>query len=176
MIIFVGSSSSNDVNEIYLEETRKFAELLCEYKCTLMFGSSEDGMLGMMYKTFKKNKCKVISVMPKENYGMLQDVDSDETIYVDKSSDQLKYLVNNGDMTIILPGSFGTYAELMTSIQCKKLGEHNKKIIIFNINGFYDKMLEQFKMLPKEKFDLYNQDKLYDVINDYKEIEKYLEK
>jgi hypothetical protein len=64
----------------------------------------------------------------------------------------------------------------MTSIQCKKLGEHNKPIIIFNINGFYDKILEQFEKFKEEKFDLYDQDELYEVINDYREIGKYLSK
>ena len=107
---------------------------------------------------------------------MLKEVDSDEKIFVSKTSDQLKYLVNNGDITIILPGSFGTLSELMTSIQCKKLGEHNKPIIIFNINGFYDKILEQFKIFNKERFDLYDQNKLYEVIDDYKEMERYINK
>ena len=174
MVVFVGCSSSNDVDELYIRETEKIAQILCEHNCSLMFGSSEDGMMGTVYKVFKENGCKVISVLPKENYGMLQEVDSNEKIYVNQTSDQLKYLVNNGDITIILPGSFGTLSELMASIQCKKLGEHNKKIIIFNINGFYDNILEQFKKFNYEKFDLYNQDKLYEVINDYKEIEKYI--
>lgn len=175
MIVFMGCSSSNDVQDIYLKQTEQLAQLLCNHNCSLMFGSSEDGMMGMIYKTFKKNKCKVISVLPKENYGMLSEVDAEEKIYVNKTSDQLKYLVNNGDMTIILPGSFGTMAELMTSIQCKKLGEHNKKIIIFNINGFFDNILKYFEKLEQEKFDLYDQTQLYDVINDYSEIEKYME-
>ena len=174
MVVFVGCSSSNDVDELYIKETEKLAQILCDYNCTLMFGSSEDGMMGIIYKIFKKNGCKVISVLPEENYGMLKEVDADKKIFVKKSSDQLKYLVNSGDMTIILPGSFGTLAELVTSIQCKKLGEHNKKVIIININGFYDKLLKQFNDYENKKFDLYDQSKLYDVINDCSEIKKYL--
>ena len=155
---------------------KKIAQLLCDYKCTLLFGSSENGMMGAVYRVFRENGCKVISVLPKDNCGMLTEVEADEKVYVSKTIDHIKYLVNTGDLTIILPGSFGTLSELMTSIQCKKLGEHNKKIIIYNINGFYDKILEQFKDIEKEKFDLYNQSDLYEVINDYKEIEKCLVK
>ena len=174
MIVFVGCSSSNNLDKTYIKETKKLAKLLCQYNCTLMFGSCEDGLMGTIYKEFKKNNCKIISVLPKDNYGVLKEVDADEKILVPKTSDQLKYLVNNGDITIILPGGFGTMSELLTSIQCKKIGEHNKPVIIFNINGFYDKILEQFKMFNKEKFDLYDQNKLYEVINNYKEIEKYI--
>ena len=174
MKVFIGCSSSNEIDEIYLKETEKISQILCNHKCSLLFGSSENGMMGAAYKTFKKNNCKIISVLPKENYGQLKEVESDKQIFVDQTSDHLKYLVNNGDMTIIMPGGFGTLSELMTSIQCKKLGEHNKPIIIYNLNGFYDKILKQFKEIEEEKFDPVNQKQLYEVINDYKELEKYL--
>lgn len=131
-------------------------------------------MMGIFYKTFKENNCKIISVLPKNNYGMLKLVESDEQIDVLNTSEQLKYLVNNGDLTIILPGSYGTLSELMSSIQNKKLGEHNKKIIIVNINGFYDNVINQFDKQYLENFDLYPKEKLYSVINDVNDIEKYL--
>lgn len=176
MQVFIGCSSSNDIDEIYLKESAKLAQTLCDYNCSLLFGSSEEGMMGAIYKVFKENNCKIISVLPRENCGILSEVQCDETIYVDQTSDQLKYLVNNGDLTIILPGGFGTLSELMTSIQCKKLGEHNKPIIIYNVNGFYDKIIKQFDEIEKEKFDLTNQDDLYEVINNCKDIEKYLKR
>lgn len=174
MIVFVGCSSSKDVDDIYIKEARKLVEILCENKCTLLFGSSDEGMMGVFYNTFKKNNCKIISVLPKNNYGMLKLVDSDEQIEVLNASEQLKYLVNNGDLTIILPGSYGTLAELMTSIQNKKLNEHNKKIIIVNINGFYDNIINQFNKQYNDKFDLYPKENLYCVINNVNDIEKYI--
>lgn len=174
MIVFVGCSSSNDIDKKYIEETKKLAKVLCDNKCTLMFGSAESGMMGAVYKVFKENNCEVISVLPKQNFGVLTEVESSKTVYVEKTSDQLKYLVNNGDLTIILPGGYGTLSELITSIQCKKIGEHNKKIIIYNLFGFYDKLLEEFDKYYEQKFDSCNQNDLYTVINSYEEIKNYL--
>lgn len=174
MIVFVGCSSSKDVEKIYFEETKKLANILCKNNCTLLFGSSDEGMMGVLYKTFRKNKQKIISVLPKNNYGMLKFVKSDEQIEVLNASEQLKYLVNNGDLTIIMPGSYGTLSELMTSIQNKKLGEHNKKVIIVNINGFYNNIINQFEKQYHDKFDLYPREKLYCVIDDVKDIEQYI--
>lgn len=54
----------------------------------------------------------------------------------------------------------------MTSIQNKKLGEHNKEIIIVNINGFYNNIIKQFDKQYYDKFDFYPREKLYYVIND----------
>ena len=174
MIVFVGCSSSNDVENIYFEETKKLANILCENNCTLLFGSYDEGMMGELYKTFRENKCKIISVFPKNNFGMLKLVESDEQIEVLNASEQLKYLVNNGDLTIIMPGSYGTLSELMTSIQNKKLGEHNKKIIIVNINGFYDNIINQFEKKYHDKFDLYPRENLYYVITDIRDIGQYI--
>lgn len=174
MVVFVGCSSSKDIEDIYFEETKKLSNILCKNNCTLLFGSSDEGMMGVLYKTFKENNCKIISVLPKSNYGMLKQIDSDKQIEVLNASEQLKYLVNNGDLTIILPGSYGTLAELMTSIQNKKLGEHDKKIVIVNINGFYDNIIKQFNKQYYDKFDLYPKERLYHVINDVRDIEKYI--
>ena len=176
MVVFVGCSSSSMVDEKYLKAASDLAEFLCEHDCTLLFGSSENGMMGSVYKVFKKNNCKIISVLPKEYYGTLMEVDADEKVLVNTCSDQLRYLVNTGDLTIILPGSFGTLSELMASIQCKKVGEHNKPIVIYNIDGFYDEFLEKFKKIKEEKFEFFDLEDLYDVIDDYHEIEKYLDK
>lgn len=174
MVVFVGCSSATTIDSIYLEETKKLANILCKKHCTLLFGSSDEGMMGILYKTFKKNKCKIISVLPKNNYGMLKSLESDKQIEVANASEQLKYLVNTGDLTIIMPGSYGTLSELMTSIQNKKLGEHNKKIIIVNINGFYDNIINQFNKQYYDKFDLYPREKLYNVVNNITDIEKYI--
>lgn len=62
-------------------------------------------------------------------------------------------------------------SELMTSIQNKKLMEHNKKVIIVNINAFYDNIIKQFDKQYYDKFDLYPREKLYYVINDVRDIE-----
>ena len=68
-----------------------------------------------------------------------------QIIETQTATDQLKYLVNNGDITIITPGSYRALAELATSIQNKKLGEHSKPIFIININGYFDNLLKIFE-------------------------------
>lgn len=58
MVIFVGCSSATTIDSIYLEETKKLANILCKKHCTLLFGSSDEGMMGILYKTFKKINVK----------------------------------------------------------------------------------------------------------------------
>ncbi len=174
MRIFVGCSSSEDVDSIYLESAKKLGEIIAKNDHTLVFGSSNKGMMGELYRGVKENGGKVISVFPKQYSGFLTKVESDEVIETETATDQLKYLVNNGDVTIIMPGSYGALAELSTSIQNKKLGEHNKPIFIININGYFDDILKTFEKFYSDKFDLCDRSKLYIVVNEPDEILKYL--
>ena len=56
------------------------------------------------------------------------------------------------DAFIILPGGIGTLEELSEIITWKVLGIKNKIIIIFNLNGFYNSLIEQFKIMQDNNF------------------------
>lgn len=118
----------------------------------------------------KKVGGRVTAIIPENYRGILTEVKADEVITTDMATDQLKALVNTGDVTIILPGSYGTLAELITSIQNKKLGEHKKRIFIVNAYGFFDDILKMIDKVYLENFDYYDRDKLFTVVENPKEI------
>lgn len=176
MEIFVGCSSSDNVDKKYIKLAHEVGELIAKNDHNLIFGSSENGMMGEVYRATKNNGGKVTAVIPQNYRGFLTEVQADETIYTDTATEQLKTLVNMGDVTIILPGSFGLIAELTTSIQNKKLGEHDKKIFIVNIDGFFDDLLNLFEKIYLEKFDSCNREELFQVVSHPSEIFIYLRK
>lgn len=138
--------------------------LIAKYGHNLIFGSSEKGMMGEVYRGAKNNGGKINAIIPKEYRGFLTEVQADKVITTDTATDQLKCLVNSGNVTIMLPGSYGALAELATSIRNKKLGEHNKKIFILNAYGFFDDLLKLFDKLYLEKFDSCNREELFKVV------------
>lgn len=46
------------------------------------------------------------------------------------------------DSFIALPGGYGTMEELMEVVTWFQLNIHNKPIVLFNIDGFYDSLLK----------------------------------
>ena len=50
--------------------------------------------------------------------------------------------LEKSDVFIIVPGGIGTLDEFFEVLILKELNRHSKKIILFNINNFYDKMIE----------------------------------
>ena len=170
MEIFVGCSSSENIDKKYLLVAYEVGELIAKNGHNLIFGSSENGMMGEVYKGVKNNGGKITAVIPSEYRGFLAEVQADKVITTDTATEQLKYLVNSGDITIMLPGSYGALAELATSIQNKKLGEHNKRIFILNAYGFFDDLLKLFDKIYLEKFDSCNRDGLFKVVDSPKKI------
>ena len=97
-----------------------------------------------------------------------------EFIYVDSMDERKNKFVENSDAFIIVPGGIGTLDEFFECITLKKLKKHDKKIVVFNTNGFYDTM---FKMIDEmgEKGFLYKQEELFKKANTIDEIFDYLE-
>lgn len=77
MRIFVGCSSSEDVDSIYLESAKKLGKMIAENGHSLIFGSSDKRMMGELYRGVKKNGGKVISVFPKQYSVFLTKVESE---------------------------------------------------------------------------------------------------
>lgn len=175
MKIFVGCSGSKRIEKRYLDAARDLGMCLAHDGHTLIFGSSDAGMMGELCEAFKSQKKKIISVYPVEYTGYLKRIETDEVIDVASASMQLLSLVHMGDATIIMPGSFGTLSELITSIHFKKLGEHQKKIIIYNFEGFYDDLLNLFDRVYSENFEFCPRDNLFCVANTLDEVMRVLE-
>ena len=82
--------------------------------------------------------------------------------------------VENSDAFIISPGGIGTLDEFFEIITLRKLKRHNKEIVIFNINGFYDTMIKMIDEMSEKGF-LYKQTELFKVTDNVEEIFEYLE-
>ena len=81
--------------------------------------------------------------------------------------------LENSDAFIITPGGIGTLDEFFEIITLKKLKQHNKEIIIFNIDGFFNKMLKMIDEMSEKGF-LYKQEELYNIANDINTVMEYL--
>jgi hypothetical protein len=56
------------------------------------------------------------------------------------------------DAFITLPGGLGTLEEIMEIATWRQLYQHEKPMIILNINGFYDRMIEHLKYTADQGF------------------------
>ena len=56
------------------------------------------------------------------------------------------------DATIVAPGGIGTYEEFFEIFTLKSLNRIDRPIVLYNIDGYYDRMKELLEYTAREKF------------------------
>ena len=70
---------------------------------------------------------------------MSQYVDID--IPCDNLSDRKQLMEDQSDVFIALPGGIGTLDEVFTIAASATIGYHQKRVILYNMKGFWDKLI-----------------------------------
>lgn len=118
---------------------------------SLVFGGGNDGMMGAVAKGVYDNGGKITSISP----WWINEFDDpfddyDECIKTDSMDERKKLFLEKSDVFIIVPGGIGTLDEFFEVLTLKYLNRHSKKIILFNINHFYDKMIGMLHQMHDE--------------------------
>lgn len=174
MRICLYGSGSRKIDEKYTDEAYELGCVMAEYDHTLVFGGGATGMMGACAKGVHDNNGKSIGIAP-EWIGDFEPLceECSEFIYVDSMDERKNKFVENSDAFIISPGGIGTLDEFFEIITLKKLKQHDKEIIVFNIDGFYNKMLDMINEMGEKGF-LYKQEELFKIANSIAEIREYL--
>ena len=174
MNICLYGSGSRKTDKIYTDESYRLGCEIAKKEYTLVFGGGDTGMMGACAKGVHDNDGKSIGIAPEwiDNFEPLCR-ECSRFIYVDTMDERKKEFVNNSDAFIISPGGIGTLDEFFEIITLKKLKQHNKPIIVFNINHFYDTMLKMIDEMNEKGF-LYKQEELFKVATSIDEIFNYL--
>ncbi len=176
MRICLYGSGSRKIDEKYTNEAYNLGCAIAENGHTLVFGGGDTGMMGACARGVHDNDGKSIGIAPEWIGGFEPLCEKcSEFIYVDSMDERKNKFVENSDAFIIAPGGIGTLDEFFEIITLKKLKQHNKDIIVFNIDGFFNKMFEMIDEMGEKGF-LYKQEELFKIANDIESIQKCLKK
>ena len=174
MNICLYASGSRNIDEIYTNEAYKLGCRLADDNYTLVFGGGDTGLMGACAKGVHDNAGKSIGISP-EWIGNFEPLckKCSKFIYVNSMDERKREFLNKSDAFIIAPGGIGTLDEFFEIITLKKLKRHDKPIIIFNVNHFYDTMLKMIDEMDEKGF-LYKQESLFYIATNIDEIFEYL--
>ena len=79
------------------------------------------------------------------------------------------------DGFITVPGGIGTFEEFFEILTLKQLGRHEKPIVIFDINGYYESMTDMIEKAISKKFMTPGARKLFYVATDIDAALDYIE-
>lgn len=174
MNICLYGSGSRKTDAIYTDEAYKLGCRLAENNHTLVFGGGDTGMMGACARGVHDMNGNSIGIAPEwiDDFEPLCR-ECREFIYVDSMDERKQKFLENSDAFIISPGGIGTMDEFFEIITLRKLHQHDKEIIVFNINHFYDTMLKMIDEMGEKGF-LYKQEELFKVATTIDEIFDYL--
>ena len=141
MRICIFGASGSDIDPIYIERTFTLAKTLAERGHTLIFGGGQNGLMGAAARGFTAGGGHIIGVAPRffDLPGILYGA-CDEFVYPDSMRDRKKYMEDNADAFIVVPGGIGTYEEFFEVLTLKQLARHAKPIVLYNVRGFYNRI------------------------------------
>ncbi len=151
MRICIFGASADDLDPRFVSETERLGEALAKRGHSLIFGGGAHGMMGAAARGFTAGGGHITGVAPRffDLPGVIYQ-QCDAFVWPDSMRDRKKYMEDNADAFIICPGGVGTYEEFFEVLTLKQLGRHTKPIAVFNIAGFYDRLLGLLKENAEE--------------------------
>lgn len=132
------------------------------------------GIFGKLYKEWKKSKFDMKMAVPKIYLPYSKDIEKELDYISNTINERTDKLIQEADVCVFLPGGIGTIYEIMSVIETKRAGEHQKEIIIINFEGFFDNLLKMLEQIYKEKFANNKDRDNYIIVNTTEEAIEYL--
>lgn len=151
--VCVYSASSTKIDPVYFQAAEELGRLLAEHHIRLINGAGSIGLMCSVADAVLKNGGEVTGVIPhfmvEQNW---HHTGLTELIEVESMHERKQKMANLSDGIIALPGGCGTLEELLEIITWKQLGLYLNPIIILNVNGFFDPLLEMLEKAIEENF------------------------
>ncbi len=176
MRVFIATSGKEGVLSIYKDLASSVATVLSRHGYKLVYGGGDTGMMGTLYMTYKYEGNKVKGFYDISEANVAQRLELDAVDIAPNTFIRSNHLYEHADLIVILPGGFGTLAELFSMIVEKQTKKDNKHIVLFNYNKYYDNLLYNIKDMMDERF--INEESLqqFDIITTISDFEEYINK
>ena len=173
--IAVFCSASDDIARIYFEKACEFGGWLGQNHKNLVYGGSTGGLMEAVARSAKDNGSLVLGAVPSklEENGRVSDL-LDVNFRCDTLSERKDIMLRECDVCVALPGGVGTLDEVFSVMASATLGYHKKRVIFYNVNGFWDGIISFLNGLEEQRFSRGNMKSRYAVANTLEELSELL--
>jgi uncharacterized protein (TIGR00730 family) len=149
--VYCSSSSSREA--AVETEIRAFGRELARRGIELVYGGSSRGLMGALADEVLAAGGKVTGIIPKALEGReAAHRGVTELKVVSTMHEREQVMFELADAFVAFPGGFGTLEEIIEMLTWKQLGIHGKPIVIANIGGYFQPLLQQFELAIEKKY------------------------
>lgn len=178
MRICVYGAASSEIEKNFIKTGEELGRKMAEHGHSLVFGGGRNGMMGAVARGVSEKGGKILGISPKffeENNSEISFLNCTEFIHTETMRERKRLLDENAEAFIISPGGIGTFDEFFEILTLKQLGRHNKAIVIFNIDGYFDNMLKMMQFSIQKRFITEDCIELYKVTSTVEQTLDYIE-
>ena len=169
-------SSSANPEPAVEKEIRSFGRELATRGVRLIYGGASKGLMGAIADEVLSAGGKVTGIIPKALEGRESAHRGlTELKVVGSMHEREQLMFDLSDGFVAFPGGFGTLEEIIEMITWKQMGIHGKPIVLANIGGYFDPLLQQFDVAIRHGFARREAKILFGVADSTKAVLTFLE-
>ena len=151
--VCVDGGSRPGADTAYLAAAVALGQCIAREGWRLVYGAGDIGLMGAVAEAATQAGAPTLGIIPTH----LLDVEAPRRSFGDRiitetMHERKKVMFMNADAVIVLPGGAGSLDEFFEVLTWAQLGLHTKPIILANINGYWDPLLELLDHVIAEGF------------------------
>lgn len=177
MNICMYGASSTDLDKIYYDAAEHLGRRIAARGHGLVFGGGAQGLMGATARGLAAGGGLIKGIAPRffDKPGILYK-ECSEFIFTDTMRERKELMEKLSDAFIMAPGGIGTYEEFFEVLTLKQLGQLNKPIAVFNVNGYYELLLRLLEDTVSKGFMKASCLDIFGIFDDADEMLDYIEK
>ena len=150
MNIGVFCSANNQIDAAFFQQTEELGRWAAKNGHVIVFGGVNQGLMECLAKAVKEAGGKTLGVVPSivEETGRTSQY-NDRVLTCNNLSERKQLMLDESDVFIALPGGVGTLDEVFTVAASYTIGYHHKRVILYNMKGFWDSTIRMLDDLQQ---------------------------
>ena len=149
--LYCGSRAGN--KPVYLEKAIHLSQGLAEHGFGLVYGGASIGLMGQVADAMIQHGGEAVGVIPEFMLDYEIAHNQLTELHVVTSMHQRKAMMADRACAFVaLPGGLGTFEEILEITTWGQLNQHQKPMMLYNVNGFYDALIMQLDRAVEDGF------------------------
>lgn len=149
--LYCGSRSGN--RPIYQEKAIALATAIAEQGFGLVYGGASNGLMGQVADSVIAHGGQAVGVIPEFMLDYEIAHHQLTELHIVKTMHERKAMMaERASAFVALPGGLGTFEEILEVATWGQLNQHQKPMMLYNVNGFYDALIAQLDHAVQEGF------------------------
>lgn len=151
--IAVFCSGSDHIAPVYREKAEELGAWLGRHHKWLVYGGSDSGLMEVVGRAVKENGGMLMGIIPTklEEAGRVSGL-LDVEFRTVNLSDRKDMMLQEAEVAVALPGGIGTLDEVFHVAASASIGYHDRKVILYNVECFWDDIIRFLGRLEETRF------------------------